>query len=1197
MKASLSVALALAGACVAVRAAAQSVVVGPQASSIALMPGAQVTVPIVADLTGSGGASLGSIAASLLWRPSVLVYRGTSAGTLGAPVVNVDSAAGTLRFALANPAGATGQPVLLNAIFSVVGAAGTTDTLRVTLWELTGAGTFADLLPNGSTTPALLCVSTGLLGDLNQSATVTSLDALLILSNAVGLSIAPFAVTNGDVDGNAVVNTRDALVVLSYAVGLPVGSFRVGRMNPGSCAMQNPATVEIQPRTATVVTGDRIPLVATVKDSSGATVQGVGLVWTSANVTIAKPDSLGNLVAVGAGTTKVFASAAPGLKDSVTVTVSAARHVWYVNPAVAALNGGTELGSSAYPFSSIGQALARAAAADSVMVAPATYGEAVLITKPLTLVGDSTAAGVTTIRNPLGPGILVDGVASGLVRLDRLHIDDSRGGVIVRGAGTGVVDLRRIRVARSHDVGVAVRRVGQATLDSVTVQGAILRGVDLDSVPVVRLHAVAVDLVEQGGAGGQDVHGIAVHVVDSLSVDSVALTTAGFLMDTARVALFDRVTVTLGTTSGPALRADGGQRLSIRRSRIVGPDTTLLLVNSTAVVGLNQLEITGASGMFMDTTGGSFAARVLLADSVALDSLWIHDNGASAIAVDTARVILLRWSRIEDNHLVLPATNPAKAVRLAGFHRVRVTQSIVDFGAAAPASDGVYLQGISATLGPLGGARVQVDSSTFLGGRAVAVFGVSRVLHDTLSMFGLQAAPALTSRTRGVYAVNVGFLEAKGIEVDSSSWAGTGLYAYYIGGFDVRDSRFTHTGGAVGITADTLYVGSSPTNPGPGVFTGNTVECDSAVSWVGYVVNLSNVAPATVTNNVLRGRCIIGIVAANSAAGAPQGSAVMTDNVVGSVSSSNGPPFVAGGTMLSLQGAYKNALVARNTTTPGVILITDNSSLTGMDSLRIDSNTVRGNYRGGLVLYGKLRATTLRGNVVDSVPTTASLLGSGYGIYLGATTAGTTTRLIGNRVSRALKDGIYLPSPDTTLLDSNVVVDSRTAVVFTSSKVVGRWNFFARDSVGLSGATGSFVRISSSVIMQSIKGWGANNTGATPWEIQDNYWGAPLGPRCLSGCNPLSTGDSILGQATALSFTQFLASAPGNVPTGAPPALRAPVLAASRVGAPFLSAGATSTVTPAARAGRSRPRPLGRALSSTPVPDPLLLPRLPEVIW
>jgi hypothetical protein len=152
VKASLSVALALAGACLAVRAEAQTVVVGPSTSSMALVPGAQVTVPIVADLSGSGGASLGSITARLLWHPSVLAYRGVSAGTLGAAVVNADSAAGSLRFALANPAGATGQPVLVNAIFSVVGAAGATDTLRVNLQELTRAGTFADLLPIGTAT-------------------------------------------------------------------------------------------------------------------------------------------------------------------------------------------------------------------------------------------------------------------------------------------------------------------------------------------------------------------------------------------------------------------------------------------------------------------------------------------------------------------------------------------------------------------------------------------------------------------------------------------------------------------------------------------------------------------------------------------------------------------------------------------------------------------------------------------------------------------------------------------------------------------------------------------------------------------------------------------------------------------------------------------------------------------------------------
>ena len=1368
MKASFKVALAIAGVCLAGRAQAQTVVVGPQAGSMALLPGAQVTVPIVADLTGSGGASLGSATIRLLWHPGVLAFRGVSGGAMGQPVVNADSAGGSLRVAVANPAGVTGQPVLLSATFAVIGAPGASDTLRLQLQELTRAVIFTDLLPSAVATAAHVCVSTGLWGDLDDNGAINGADALAILTNAVGLPVLPpFSIVNGDVDGDGQINTRDALIVLTYAVALPVNGFRVSAMNPGGCSVQAAASVQIQPKNAEVAVGDQFPLVATVRDSGGAAVQGVNLVWTSADTSIVKADGTGHLVGSKPGTGWVFAFAAPGLKDSAAVKVDSLRHVWWVNPAVAALNSGVELGSTTRPFSSIGQALARAAAADSVMIAPATYGEAVRLTKALTLVGDSTAAGRTVIHNATGPAVSVDSLPSGSVRLDRLWLEDSFGGVVAQSSGTGVVALRRITVARSRSVGISVRRVGQALFDHVQVLGAIVRGIELDTVPVVRLHAVTVDLVAPDGATGREVHAVRVATADSVAADSLVLATAGFRLDSARVAWFDGFTVrpgadpalwaivgrafaldhgdvsgvsavggvpwdtlpvavgvqlgggtatarvanttlhdngrpalglsgadsvllsrvsvadsriwsspgqwivsvvasrrvaiqysafsavsqnemtfdgsdqtgqvtvdssafhgvalraanigflsasrsafdhlaepalqaeqvggvtltadTIATTGGPAVRVVGGQRLAVLQSQITGSDTTLFVVDSTAVVDLHNLEVSGASGMFGDSTGGSFAVHVLHADSVALDSVWVHDNAASAIAVDTARIILLRWSLIENNHLSLPPTYLSKAVRLGGFRRVRITQSVVDLGAAAAALDGAYLQGVAANLGPLGRARIQVDSSTFLGGRALTVFGTSRLLHDTLSMFGLQAAPAMTSRTRGVYAQNVGFVEAKGIQVDSSSWVGTGLYANYIGGFDVQNSRFTHTGGAVGLYADTLYVGAAPTNPGPGVFSSNTVECDSAVSAVQYVVSLSFVAPVTVTNNVLQGHCYLGIVATNSALGAPVGSATMTDNFVSS--SSSGPPFVTGGTMLSLQGRYLNALVARNTTAPGVLLISQGSAAS-IDSTRIENNIIHGNWRGGIFLTGTQRATTLRGNVVDSVPTNANYAA----IYMGFGAAGTTTGVVGNRISRALKDGILLPVTDTTLLDSNVVVDSRTGVVFTNSKVVGHWNFIARDSVGLSGAANSFVQMASSVIKQSIKGWGARNTGTIPWDLTNNFWGDPLGPRCLSLCNLASAGDSIIGSVTALSYTQFLTSAPGNVPTGAPPALRVAPPLASRVGAPFVSAGATRAVSPTGRSRRSRLRPIGRGFAPVSMTDPLPLPRLPEVI-
>jgi hypothetical protein len=323
VKVNLKVALAMAGVCLAGRAQAQMVVVGPQAASMVLVPGAQVTVPVVADLTPSRGASLGVAAARLLWHPSVLAFRSFDAGAMGAPEVNPDSAAGLVQFLVTNAAGDTGQVVLGNAVFTVVGTPGAYDTLRLQILGLTRAVTPTNLLPIGAATASRLCVSAGLWGDLNLDAALNSFDALIILTDAVGLPITPYTTANGDVDGDGLVNTRDALIVLTYAIELPVNGFRVGAIHPGACAMEGVASVVVAPKTAAMQVSDSVLLAATAHDDSAVVIPGIALVWGTADTLVAKAGATGRVVGANPGVTQVYAYAAPGLKDSAAVTVTA----------------------------------------------------------------------------------------------------------------------------------------------------------------------------------------------------------------------------------------------------------------------------------------------------------------------------------------------------------------------------------------------------------------------------------------------------------------------------------------------------------------------------------------------------------------------------------------------------------------------------------------------------------------------------------------------------------------------------------------------------------------------------------------------------------------------------------------------------------------------------------------------------------
>ncbi|MEK7667732.1 MAG: dockerin type I domain-containing protein, partial [Gemmatimonadota bacterium] len=334
VKASLGCALALAGACLAVRVEAQTIVIGPRASSISAQPGAVFTVPVVADLTSGGGASLGSASGRLTWRPAVLRLDGAAIGTAGAVVFNPDTAAGLLRFALANASGATGTPVLVNATFRVVGAPGDTTRLGVALDELTAAQTYTNLLGAAVPTPALFCAAGGRFGDIDGNDSLKSNDALYIVTNAVGLPITPHTVVNGDVDNDGKVDTRDALIVLTYVVGLPTPGFRVGQLNTFGCGITAVKTVSLQPVALTLNVGDQVPLAATARDSTNA-ITSATFQWLSRDTMVARVRPA-HVEAVGTGATRVVVVVAPGVMDSVTVSVTGARRVWYVDQAVAA---------------------------------------------------------------------------------------------------------------------------------------------------------------------------------------------------------------------------------------------------------------------------------------------------------------------------------------------------------------------------------------------------------------------------------------------------------------------------------------------------------------------------------------------------------------------------------------------------------------------------------------------------------------------------------------------------------------------------------------------------------------------------------------------------------------------------------------------------------------------------------------------
>ncbi|MGH7617439.1 MAG: Ig-like domain-containing protein [Gemmatimonadaceae bacterium] len=105
------------------------------------------TVPIVLDMRTSG-EKLGATTVTIRWDPSQLsmVSQADGATGVGAFVNATTAAQGTLTMAVASAAGFAGRIELRRITFKAASAAGKAGNLQLSASELSGAGTFTDLL-------------------------------------------------------------------------------------------------------------------------------------------------------------------------------------------------------------------------------------------------------------------------------------------------------------------------------------------------------------------------------------------------------------------------------------------------------------------------------------------------------------------------------------------------------------------------------------------------------------------------------------------------------------------------------------------------------------------------------------------------------------------------------------------------------------------------------------------------------------------------------------------------------------------------------------------------------------------------------------------------------------------------------------------------------------------------------------------
>ena len=117
---------------------------------------------------------------------------------------------------------------------------------------------------------------------------------------------------------------------------------------------------------------------------------------------------------------------------------------------------------------------------------------------------------------------------------------------------------------------------------------------------------------------------------------------------------------------------------------------------------------------------------------------------------------------------------------------------------------------------------------------------------------------------------------------------------------------------------------------------------------------------------------------------------------------------------------------------------------------------------------------------------------------------------------------LYVDSGNTSVvIDTNQFVDNRGVGLYLGSSaatvVTGTHNSFLRNGTGIldSASLGSIFQSNNFV----GNGFGVSNGGGTAIDVTNSWWNDVLGPRCTSGCDVESTGDSV---STNVTFNPFV---------------------------------------------------------------------------
>jgi len=1140
---------------------------GGNASSLVGQP---VDIPVIVDMTNRPDR-LGAFALTIRWKASVLQFQQGLGGTFGAVTANTDSVVyGIIRLTGANPAGVGGLVTL--GIGRFVPLTADTTTLALTFSQLYAAGTFADLRPSLTVTSGQYCSAVGRYGDINGDGVINSADALIALTNAVGLPTGAYPVALGDVDSSGVTDTRDALIMLSDAVGIDVSAFpRVDRMLGGACAASAPVTMAITPTSVNgVLVGQEVTFEARATGPTGALVAIPTAVYRSSNPAIlAFNDDSGPSSGTALAPGTVTVTAVRDGKDSAqtTVTVVGRRTTHWVDAKAAAAPN--QLGTQGLPFATIAAALAIAHAGDTVRPQPGRYEESVVADSAVVLLGDTLSDGTRPVLAGNAIGIVLAGPGSS--ELQNLELDGYADAIAI--AGPSQVLLRGIRTA---GVGFGIL-TGTGILTRLQIESSRLvgagpsaagDGVNLGSTEVDSLIVSGTEISDFGtdGVYGNEVlyvavHGSSLHDLGNIGVEAGSEAPSTFVVDSTSIA----------NTFSWSARLSNVQFASFAHDRLINTP-----VGNNYTGYYTGVLINGNGGGWVSFRGDSIEQTsngdpewlsVAGLDSLRIDSLWARMRYGYGYVLDVplVRVTNSQFVNLYGSNLAVSYSgnqaggrvvidsvsatgDPACDLCSTGFQISNAATTITNFsgtnlgtGLSVDGDSGLTVTGsefqhvavpVEWNLSDAGsGSRLVVRTSQFVGFQTAVMTTLGAVAVDTNDFQVSQSSAVQIAEPEGsVRVVGNTFADV---------WGGVNVSATQSVPVTIAGNNFTGirgdaiVGGGGGDSANVTYTVDA-----------NQVACAGAGALDGYGMNIE-LASAAIAGNLVQG-CYIAMAVYNDYS---QTSATRGEDIVGNTVSMAGAQNPYAG--ITVQGMV-NAHVANNTVTAdttgymtyGVISVVGDSTSGGTVTAQVDSNTVTGGTNNGIYVRG-VDSAVVSFNSVQNVANAGGCGGCGNGgitiggpVRLGALIHGNIVRnIVGTGISAANTQDVPVVV-DSNLVSGNIVglslgqYGGLGPVVVTRNRITG-------NTVGPNhyGVLFYYANAETSVADSNNivgNGMGASTADGNYYQMQNNWWGDASGPTCGEPCSGGATGDSV-AVSNINPWPWLSVPVPSDLPLNAPP--------------------------------------------------------------